>query len=56
MNIEHELKTIENALIFLKRTNLSGEEVLAFNEVMTYFLTKQQGLAAPVEKTTPVEE
>jgi hypothetical protein len=58
MNIEHELKTLENALIFLKRTNLNGEEVIAFNEVMTYIIARQQGLA--IEKaagdTPPIKE
>jgi hypothetical protein len=50
MNPIQELKTIENTLIFLRRTNLSGEEVIAFNEVMTYILTRQQGLSAVIEK------
>lgn len=49
MTPQEELQVLNNALLFLRRTNLSGEEVMAFNEVMQYIGARHQGLTGAIQ-------
>lgn len=56
MTPEQEIKVLDNAAIFLNRTNLSGDEVLAFNEVAMYLTSRRQGLAAALATANGQQE
>jgi hypothetical protein len=63
MSPEQELQTLSNLVLFLKRTQLSGEEVIAFNQSMAYLGERQRALAGAAEAmkkqeldTPPAEE
>lgn len=45
MTPQEEMQTVDNILIFMRRANLTGEEVLAFNQGMTYLIQKRETLA-----------
>lgn len=49
MTPQEELQTLNNAILFLRRTNLSGEEVPAYTEVMQYLGARHQGLNAMLQ-------
>ena len=49
MTPQEELQVLNNAVIFLRRAQLSGEEVQAFGEVMQYLAARHQGLTGMLQ-------